>query len=119
MLIHGREVKFLLTVGASCEIAEMCPQGDMKRLGELMNPEKLSDMQRVNAQIVCAMNRGYEAAREFEQPGYEARPITMHELMTLPPAVFNALVQEAFSTFTAGTKTTVEVEPDKKNETQA
>lgn len=119
MIIHGREIGFLLTVGASCEIAEMCPNGDMKRLGELMNPDKLADVQKVNAQIIHIMNKGYEEAQEFEQEGYKANPITVREMMTLSPAQFNALAKEAFTAFTTGTQTTVEVEPDKKNETRA
>lgn len=120
MIIHGREIKFLVTVGAACELADMCPGKDIKRIAELLSDEKpLQVIQGVNAKIVHLLNAGYEKAMEFEEPGYTARPITVEELMTLPPKVFNGLVIEAYAAINEGNKTTVDVEPDKKNETQA
>ena len=37
MIINGKDRKFLLTIGASAEISDLCPQGDLARLGEVFN----------------------------------------------------------------------------------
>ena len=35
MQVHGREVGFRFTVGASAKISDLCPDGDISRLGEV------------------------------------------------------------------------------------
>ena len=42
MLIHGREIKFLRTVQAACDIADICPKGDMANIGKLFDVSAVS-----------------------------------------------------------------------------
>ena len=113
MLIHGKERGFALTVGASAEIADLCPDGDLKRLGEVLDG-KYGEMLRSTAKIIVAMSRGYEDGKAFEDPGYKPDPLTDREVLSLTTEDFRRLQSEAMDAFQAGHKTTVETEPEKK-----
>lgn len=117
MVINGKKRELLLTVGASVGIAELCPNGDMSRLGEVLSAETVYGQQvKSISKIIIEMNRGFETAKKFKVPDYEPDVITEEELMALPPRVFAELQREALAAFKVDTKTTVEVEPSKKNE---
>ena len=114
MIVHGREIKFLRTVGAACEIADICPKGDManiRKLFEGTTKEKVTNM----AHIIHFLNMGYEEAKAFEEEGYKPNVISVKELMLLDDDTFNTLFDEATGAFYAD-KQTVEVEPEKKKE---
>lgn len=117
MLIKGREIKFLRTVGAACEIADICPNGDMANIGKLFEgttKNRITNM----AQVIHFLNQGYEEAKAFDEEGYVPKPITVKELMTLDEDTFNELFVEATGAFYAD-KQTVEVEPEKKKEIES
>lgn len=114
MLIHGREIKFLRTVQAACEIADICPKGDMANLGKLFEgttKNRITNM----ANIIHFLNEGYEEAKAFEEEGYKPNPISVKEIMLLDEESFNNLFVEATDAF-YGDKQTVEVEEPKKKE---
>lgn len=114
MLIHGREIKFLRTVQAACEIADICPKGDMANLGKLFEgttKNRITNM----ANIIHFLNEGYEEAKAFEEEGYKPNPISVKEIMLLDEETFNNLFVEATDAF-YGDKQTVEVEEPKKKE---
>lgn len=114
MEIRGREIKFLRTVGASCELAELCPDGELNRISELFKVTRTADMVKVMAALILALNKGYEEAKAFDEEGYTPRPLGKNELMLLSDEQFNQLFAEATSAY-YGEKPTVEVEPPKKN----
>lgn len=112
MVIHGKERKFKLTVGASVKIAELCPDGELCRIEELLRAPYAAATTSI-MQIIAEMNRGYEEAKSYEEPGYAADPITVKELETLTAAELLALQTEALRAFRGDSTPTVEVEPDK------
>lgn len=114
MLIHGREVHFLLTTGAMMEIAEACPDGDIKNIGTAM--EKTAGVFRTISQMAAAMSKWYELTQAFTTPGYKARALTYEECLTLNTDEFTQLTNEVMTSFTNGQKTVVETEPIKKKE---
>lgn len=117
MIINGKERNFFLTVGASCSIAELCPDGDIANIGKLFSGGRYSRNMTTIAKFISAMNRGYE---ERANPGAEKPDVvTVRELMALTMDEFNQAEMEAFAAFNGGTKTTIETaEPksSKKNE---
>lgn len=113
MQVHGREVGFRFTVGASVKISDLCPGGDLSRLGELLEGQ-YGQVTRDTATIIAALSEGHEQAMAFETPGYKPRPLTVDELLALSFAEFGALQQAALAAWQAGSATTVEVEPEKK-----
>ena len=113
MIIYGREYKFFLTIGASVEIAELCPGGDIKRIGEVLNTEKpLGENIGVISGIVCALSKGAEVKKAFENVGYVPEPITKEISYSLDNNTYNELVSEAFAAYIGGKQTSVEVEPE-------
>lgn len=113
MQIYGREVGFRFTVGASAKISDLCPDGDITRLGEVLEGQ-YGQVTRDTAAIMVALSEGHEQARFFEEPGYKPQPITAEEVMSLTMSEFNALQQAALAAWTEDSKPTVEVEPEKK-----
>ena len=113
MQVYGREVGFRFTVGASARIADLCPDGDIERLGELLNGS-YGKVSRDTAAIVVALNEGYEQAQRFEDPAYRPRPLSVEEIMSLRPVEFMELQQAAMAAWVEDKKPTVEVEPEKK-----
>ena len=118
MQIYGREVGFRFTVGASTKIYDLCPDGDITRLGEVLEGQ-YGQVTRDTAAIMAALSEGYEQARSFEVPGREPDPLTVDELFSLRPSEFNALQQAALAAWTEDSKPTVEVEPEKKESGKA
>lgn len=113
MKIHGRECKFRLTIGASVEIAELCPEGDIKNIGDLLSG-RYAETLGATAKIIVALNKGYEDAQKYEQEGYVARPLSVEEVLTLDGETLAALQAEALAAFTNDQKTSVEDAPAKK-----
>ncbi len=114
MQVYGREVGFRFTVGASAQISDLCPEGDIQRLGELLDGA-YGQVSRDTAAIIVALSEGDEQARRFEDPGYKPRPLTVEEVMSLRPAEFMELQKAAMAAWAADKETTVEVEPEKKD----
>ena len=114
MIIHGREIQFLRTVQAACDIADICPKGDMANIAELFKGTTKTRVTNM-ANIIHFLSVGYEEAKAFEEEGYKPNPITVKELMALDENTFNILFTEATEAFYSD-KQTVEVEPEKKKE---
>lgn len=113
MQVHGREVGFRFTVGASAKISDLCPDGDISRLGEVLEGQ-YGKVARDSAEIVAALSEGYEQAQAYEEPGYKPTPLTVDEVMTLRVDEFARLQQAALAAWMEDSKPTVEVEPEKK-----
>lgn len=118
MQIYGREVGFRFTVGASAKISDLCPDGDITRLGEVLEGQ-YGQITRDTAAIMVALSEGYEQARSFEAPGYKPQPLTMEEVLTLRMGEFAQLQQAALTAWAEDSKPTVEVEPEKKESGEA
>lgn len=118
MQIYGREVGFRFTVGASAKISDLCPDGDIFRLGEMLEGQ-YGQVTRDTAAILAALSEGYEQALSFEAPGHKPDPLTVDELFSLRPSEFSALQQAALAAWAEDSKPTVEVEPEKKESGKA
>lgn len=114
MLIRGREIKFLRTVQAACDIADLCPNGELQNIGKLFEGTTKHRIQNM-AYFIQFMNVGYEDAKSFDEPDYTANPLSVKEIMCLEEDAFNELFVEATEAFRKDVQT-VEVEPDKKKE---
>ena len=118
MKVHGREVFFLKTVGAVCDVEEHCPEHNLKNIAALMDAETTSE--RINGFIViiCALNKGYEEAKHYEDESYTPNPLTKEELMHVPYDDLKELFVEATKVFYSMDQTVeVEDDPKKKEET--
>ena len=114
MVVNGKERKFRLTVGAAAEISDLCPEGDLNRLDEVLSGVSTAKALRTAAKVIVALNKAYE---ESENPEAEKPDtLTVREVLALDIAVFQELEDEAVLAFNADKKTEVELEIPKKNE---
>lgn len=114
MIIHGREVRFFLSTGAMKEIASVCPEGDLKRIGDVM--ESTEGMFDTVAKMAASMSKWYELSQAFEHSGYKGVALTYEECLVLSPDEFSELTKEVMDAFRTGRKTEIETEPIKKKE---
>lgn len=115
MELYGREYKFRLTVGAACDIADRCPGGELKNFKELITGDTFAGATEGRCVFICALSRGEEEARSFEEPSFQPRPLTPELLRSLDIATFGEVLAEATEAFATGLQTTVGVAPAKKN----
>ena len=117
MIIFGEEYGFMLTVGASAAISDLCPDGDLQKLGGLLQG-KTGDVIRFTAQFIVEMAKGFDDAKRFAGEEITHKPLTMDMVLALPSDVFKEVESAAVSAFRGDTKTTVEVAPPKKEESR-
>lgn len=113
MLIHGREVHFSLTVGATKKISRLCPENDIKNIGlifEAKNTDKIID---TIAELSAAMSEGYEKQQKYSNSAYEPNPLTQDEVLTLTISELTALQEELMKEIGIGMEVSVEAEPEK------
>lgn len=115
MQVYGKERKFLLTVGASAEVAKVCPGQKLANLAKLFGTAA-DDVVSIEgtAALIVALNKGYEMARSFREPGYRPDPLTVEQVLTLDMATFRALAAEAGKALAPAR--TIETEPVKKKD---
>lgn len=118
MKIRGKEIKFLRTVKTTSDLAELCPEKDITRLGELFS-SNVSDTIVNSAKFIQILNEGYEMSKHIEAKlsggEYEPNIITMDELLYLDEETFTKLQEEALSAYN-NVNVTVELEENKKKE---
>lgn len=114
MVIHGKERGFALTIGATIEIAEFCPNGDISRVGDAITKGGYAKQMRNIVKLIVALNRGYEEKRKFEEPGYASEPLTEAEVASLTTGELTELQVEAMAAFGQDAQSTVETKPSKK-----
>lgn len=114
MIIHGRECGFRFTVRASIEVAELCPEKDLGRLGELFEGT-YQDIVAMFSKLAVILNKAYEEAVAFEGGGKPGKLITEEEIMFMTSQEFTVMKNEILEAIGGDTKRTVEAEPSKKN----
>ena len=117
MKIFDEEYGFMLTVGASAEIADLCPDGDLNRMGEVLQG-RFSQTINFTASFIEAMAKGFDDAERFAGHSVTHKPLTADMVKALPSNVFKDVQAAALAAFRGDTETTVEVAPSKKEESQ-
>ena len=113
MIVNGREINFLRTVKGTSEIAKLCPNNDIERLGELFDGD-LPQTLETGAKIIHFLNEGYEMNRHFMDRTYKPNPISVEEILYLDDSTFTKLMQTAMNGLGNGAETSVEVQESKK-----
>ena len=115
MVINGREINFLRTVKATADLAKLCPDGDIERMGELFNGS-LSTTLETGAKIIHYLNEGYEMNKHFMDRSYQPKVLGVDEIMYLDDKTFTDLMNSAMASMGVGAETTIELQENKKKE---
>lgn len=118
MIVHGREIKFKLTIGAQQRIAAMCQDGDIKKLDDITKSGDVVAGIAAVVETIAALSEGHERARQYEQPEYEPHPLTVDEILTLERDEIIELQQEAWRALKIGSKQKIKAEAAKKKAEQ-
>lgn len=110
MQIHGKDIRFRLTVGASAEVANLCPNNDLRRLGEVLDGTYAETVEKC-AEFCEILNKWYVRSEKYE--GRSADSLSEGEVMSLTTSEYKALMMEAMASFRADM--TAEVEVQSKN----
>ena len=103
MLINGKEVHFKATVGALIQISELCPEGDVNRVSELVTGMNASSL-KASIKLISYLSAG---------------TLTEAELMNMEVPQLQELLDEAFKAFREDQNGKVEVVPKKDEATEA
>ena len=118
MKIFGEEYGFMLTVGSSAAVADLCPDGDLTRIGELLNT-KYSEMVKFISVFVEEMAKGYDDYHRNMGEEITHKPLTAAMVLALPNDELKSVQDAALKAFRRDSETTVEVEPSKKKENRS
>lgn len=110
MLIYGKEIGFAFTVGASKEVADLCPNKDLSRLSEAAG-ETYTERMEFAESLVLIMNKAYADMKAFE--GETVARVTREMLDTLAPKDLLALSTEAMAIFHDDSQGEIDVEGKK------
>lgn len=112
-LSNGREVLFRRSVKATADLAEICPDKDISKLGELMKGGTGQQLA-TGAVLIRVLNAAYENHRALVEPGYVADPISVDEVMDLDADEFAELLVEAIAVFRADGQQDIATKPAPK-----
>lgn len=112
MIINGKERGFFLSVGAAAELADMCPDGDINRIDEVLSGPNTGKVLRASANFLCTLNKWYEISKNPEATDW----LKKNEILALPPDTFNEVMTYAMSAYRDDRQTSVDVIPKKNGE---
>lgn len=116
MNINGKNVDFMLTVGAAMQIAALCPDRDLRKIGDIM--ADTFGALKLTADMAEIMSRAAAAAHRFAgEP--ETDTVSVEELLALDMTggVYKEVTDAVFAAFNKGQETAVKTAPvhGKKN----
>lgn len=112
MELNGREVGFRRSVLATVKIAEICPNKDITKLGEMLTGDIVTGLETA-VTFVCALSEAYETHKKREDPTYTPNPLTAEEVYNETEEVLGDLIAEAIQAYQQDGKPTVETAPVK------
>lgn len=113
MEVFGKERGFMMTVGASAEIAKLCPDHRLEKWTEMLRASDDVTSIENRAALIVALNKGYETNRAYSEEGYRPDPLTVEAVLALPNKTFLQLLNEALAATVPQRE--IESEPVKKN----
>lgn len=118
MVINGRECGFRFTISASIEVAELCPDKDISKLGELFKEESFKNSVIQTVKLAAILSKANEEAVAYDGSRKPEKPLTEGELLSLTQDKFYAVKDEIVKACIGDAARTVEIEPPKKKETK-
>lgn len=118
MIVYGRDYHFAMTVGAQAEISKICPGNSLKRIEEVFAAEDNAVHIGAAVELLCALSRGYESKRRFEEPGYTPNPLTPDLVYSLDLPTLLELQKAALSEARSDYSGSIATEPAKKKDAE-
>jgi hypothetical protein len=110
-----REIKFERTVWAERQLAKMCPNNDIKKLGDVVTSDDFDKQMEAIENMIISMNEAHERKAHFLDNSYEMHVITKEELEYMTEEELMELSNLAFADFLEDGKTEIATEQKKAN----
>jgi len=110
-----RELNFERTVWAERQLAKMCPNNDIKKLGEVVTTDDFDKQIDAIESMIIIMNEASERKAHFLDNTHEMHVITREELENLTEDELMKLSNLAFASFNEDGKTEIDTESKKEN----
>lgn len=110
MKLKEQEYKFELNIQSQNEITEICPDGDFSRIQEVLGGNNITKSMNAIIQIACALNRGYEDHRKYDDDSYEVNYLTEDKCKFLTMKEVMELSQEVIDSMNSDAQTSIEAE---------
>lgn len=110
-----RDIKFERTVWAERQLAKLCPNNDIKLLGEVITCDDFDKQIEAIESMIMIMNEAHERKAHFLDNTYVMNVITRDELENLNENELMELSNLAFADFNEDGKTEIQTEPKKGN----
>lgn len=105
-----REINFERTVWAERQLAKLCPNNNINKLGEVFATEDFDFQIDTIEKMIVIMNEAAERKARFLDNSHEINVITIDELECLTETELMELSNQAFSVFYEDGKTEIETE---------
>lgn len=109
-----KDIKFERTVWAERQLAKLCPNNDIKKLGEVLSSDDFCQQIETIEKMIVIMNEAYERKAHYLDNSHEKNVITIEELDNMTENELMELSNLAFASFTEDGKTEIETEPKKE-----
>jgi len=109
-----REIKFERTVWAERQLAKLCPNNDIKKLGDVISTDDFDKQMESLETMIIIMNEAYERKAHFLDNSYEPNPVTREELEYMSEDELMKLSDLAFGMFLEDGKTEMVTEQKKR-----
>lgn len=110
-----REIKFARTVWAERQLAKLCPNNDIKLLGQVITDDDFDRQIEALENMIIIMNEAHERKAHFKDPTHEMQVVTREELENITESELMELSNLAFADFNNDGKTEIITEPKKGN----
>lgn len=110
-----RDIKFERTVWAERQLAKLCPNNDIKKLGDVLTSEDFDAQMKAIEDMIIIMNEAHERKAHFLDNSYQMNVVTREELECMTEVELMELSNKAFSDYMEDGKTEIDTEPKKEN----
>lgn len=111
MNIKGKNIGFTLTVGASIELARICPDKDISRIGEVFGGDYMTNLENI-VKFISIMSKGFKDSEALE--GRKADYLTEDQVKGLRPDELTTLMNEAMESFKVDAQGEIDAESKKE-----
>lgn len=110
MKLYNKNYEFLLTVGAVSKVSELCPQGDLSKITEILDGPYANVLE-VIAQLAEAMTAGYiQNADLFYGTHKDYEVLTSEMVKALPAPLFKGVKEAVVKAFADGVASNIDAE---------
>lgn len=112
MEIHGRAITFRFSTGAASELADLCPNGDLRKIPEMVGADsRMSEQNNFAGHLIAILSKWGDAERKYTEPGFVPNPMSFEEAMCLDLDTFTKCLTEALDQLSKDAETTVHTSP--------